>query len=208
MARFILDMQEEWGITVLLVEHDMGMVMDISSHVVVLNFGQVIAQRHPGRGAARSGGDRAPTWAKRRRGAGRHDGRYRLAPAGGVQHRRRARRRAARADRARLCARLQGHAGRQLRDRRIHDVRRVSLLDRATSTSPCRGWIALALSLAGIATPRRGGRALRPAAARRAAGDQHRHGDDRPRGDPARRCRGRLGRRTCALPAVSRRARR
>jgi branched-chain amino acid transport system ATP-binding protein len=54
MARFILDVQEEWGVTVLLVEHDMGMVMDISSHVVVLNFGQVIAagtpaevRRHP-----------------------------------------------------------------------------------------------------------------------------------------------------------------
>jgi branched-chain amino acid transport system ATP-binding protein len=43
MARFILDVQEEWGVTVLLVEHDMGMVMDISSHVVVLNFGEVIA---------------------------------------------------------------------------------------------------------------------------------------------------------------------
>jgi branched-chain amino acid transport system ATP-binding protein len=47
MARFILDVQEEWGVTVLLVEHDMGMVMDISSHVVVLNFGQVIASGAP-----------------------------------------------------------------------------------------------------------------------------------------------------------------
>jgi len=54
MARFILDVQEEWGVSVVLVEHDMGMVMDISSHVVVLNFGQVIAagtpaevRRHP-----------------------------------------------------------------------------------------------------------------------------------------------------------------
>ena len=47
MARFILDVQEEWGVTVLLVEHDMGMVMDISSHVVVLNFGQVIAAGRP-----------------------------------------------------------------------------------------------------------------------------------------------------------------
>jgi len=47
MARFILDVQEEWGVTVLLVEHDMGMVMDISSHVVVLNFGQVIAVGTP-----------------------------------------------------------------------------------------------------------------------------------------------------------------
>ncbi|HEX7441651.1 MAG TPA: ABC transporter ATP-binding protein [Caldimonas sp.] len=47
MARFILDVQEEWGVTVLLVEHDMGMVMDISSHVVVLNFGQVIGSGTP-----------------------------------------------------------------------------------------------------------------------------------------------------------------
>lgn len=43
MARFILDVREEWGITVLMVEHDMGMVMDLSDHVVVLNFGQIIA---------------------------------------------------------------------------------------------------------------------------------------------------------------------
>jgi branched-chain amino acid transport system ATP-binding protein len=54
MARFILDIKEEWDVTVLMVEHDMGMVMDISDHVVVLNFGEVIAsglphavQKHP-----------------------------------------------------------------------------------------------------------------------------------------------------------------
>jgi branched-chain amino acid transport system ATP-binding protein len=47
MARFILDVREEWGITVLMVEHDMGMVMDLSDHVVVLNFGQVIADSTP-----------------------------------------------------------------------------------------------------------------------------------------------------------------
>jgi branched-chain amino acid transport system ATP-binding protein len=47
MARFILDVKEEWGITILMVEHDMGMVMDISDHVVVLNFGQVIARGIP-----------------------------------------------------------------------------------------------------------------------------------------------------------------
>ncbi len=47
MARFILDIQEERGITVLLIEHDMGMVMDISSKVVVLNFGEVIAGGTP-----------------------------------------------------------------------------------------------------------------------------------------------------------------
>jgi branched-chain amino acid transport system ATP-binding protein len=47
MARFILDIQEERGITILLIEHDMGMVMDISTHVVVLNFGEVIASGTP-----------------------------------------------------------------------------------------------------------------------------------------------------------------
>jgi branched-chain amino acid transport system ATP-binding protein len=47
MARFILDLRAEWGVTVLMVEHDMGMVMDLSDHVVVLNFGQVIADGTP-----------------------------------------------------------------------------------------------------------------------------------------------------------------
>ena len=47
MARFILDVKEEWGTTILMVEHDMGMVMDISDHVVVLNFGEVIAAGLP-----------------------------------------------------------------------------------------------------------------------------------------------------------------
>ncbi len=44
MARFILDLNRDWSMTVLMVEHDMGMVMDISDKVVVLNFGKVIAQ--------------------------------------------------------------------------------------------------------------------------------------------------------------------
>jgi branched-chain amino acid transport system ATP-binding protein len=47
MARFILDVKEVWGVTILMIEHDMGMVMDISDHVVVLNFGQVIARGRP-----------------------------------------------------------------------------------------------------------------------------------------------------------------
>jgi len=47
MARFILDVRAEWGVTVLMVEHDMGMVMDLSDHVIVLNFGEVIAQGTP-----------------------------------------------------------------------------------------------------------------------------------------------------------------
>jgi branched-chain amino acid transport system ATP-binding protein len=47
MARYILDINEEWGVTVLLVEHDMGVVMDISDTVVVLDFGSVLAQGTP-----------------------------------------------------------------------------------------------------------------------------------------------------------------
>lgn len=47
IARFILKIREEWDLTVLMVEHDMGMVMDISDHVVVLSFGKVIAQGKP-----------------------------------------------------------------------------------------------------------------------------------------------------------------
>ena len=47
MARYILDINEEWGVTVFLVEHDMGVVMDLSDHVVVLDFGQVLATGSP-----------------------------------------------------------------------------------------------------------------------------------------------------------------
>lgn len=47
MARFILDVREEWGVTILMVEHDMRLVMDISDHVIVLNFGEVIARGLP-----------------------------------------------------------------------------------------------------------------------------------------------------------------
>ncbi|MCB9436440.1 MAG: ABC transporter ATP-binding protein [Anaerolineales bacterium] len=42
MARFILDINEEWGITTILIEHDMGVVMDISDRVAVLEFGRLI----------------------------------------------------------------------------------------------------------------------------------------------------------------------
>jgi branched-chain amino acid transport system ATP-binding protein len=49
MARFILDINEEerWKVTCILVEHDMGVVMDISDRVAVLNFGQKIAEGSP-----------------------------------------------------------------------------------------------------------------------------------------------------------------
>lgn len=47
IANFILDIRENWNVTVLMVEHDMGMVMDISDHVVVLSFGKLIAEGRP-----------------------------------------------------------------------------------------------------------------------------------------------------------------
>jgi branched-chain amino acid transport system ATP-binding protein len=43
MARFILEIQRELGITILMVEHDMGLVMDIADRVMVLDFGQQIS---------------------------------------------------------------------------------------------------------------------------------------------------------------------
>ncbi|BAS26934.1 ABC transporter ATP-binding protein [Limnochorda pilosa] len=43
MARFILDANAEWGISVLLIEHDLAVVMDLSQRVFVLNFGRLIA---------------------------------------------------------------------------------------------------------------------------------------------------------------------
>jgi branched-chain amino acid transport system ATP-binding protein len=47
IARFILDLKEELGVTVLMVEHDMGIVMDISDHVCVMNQGRKIAEGAP-----------------------------------------------------------------------------------------------------------------------------------------------------------------
>lgn len=47
MARFILDIHERRGTTIVLIEHDMGLVMDISDSVVVLDFGVKIADGLP-----------------------------------------------------------------------------------------------------------------------------------------------------------------
>ena len=49
MARFILDVHEEWGVTVVVVDHDIDVIMDISDRVVVLDFGRKIAQGPPER---------------------------------------------------------------------------------------------------------------------------------------------------------------
>ena len=47
MARYVLDVNEERGTTVILIEHDMGVVMDISRRVVVLDRGRAIAEGDP-----------------------------------------------------------------------------------------------------------------------------------------------------------------
>lgn len=47
VARFILDIKEELGIAIILVEHELDMVMDISDRVTVYNFGQLIASGKP-----------------------------------------------------------------------------------------------------------------------------------------------------------------
>ena len=48
MARFILDLNEQWGTTIILIEHDMAVVMDISERVAVLDHGRKIAEGSPG----------------------------------------------------------------------------------------------------------------------------------------------------------------
>src|SRR5436853_211332 len=47
MPRYIVDLNEEFGMTVMMIEHDMGVVMDISHRVMVLDFGRKIAEGDP-----------------------------------------------------------------------------------------------------------------------------------------------------------------
>eukprot|EP01041_Mallomonas_annulata_P009464 gene9464-19656_t len=58
LARFILDIRESRQIPVVLVEHDMGVVMDIADRVIVLNFGRKIADARPTGDCRLSGGAR------------------------------------------------------------------------------------------------------------------------------------------------------
>jgi branched-chain amino acid transport system ATP-binding protein len=47
MCRFILDVNDEFGTTIALIEHDMSVVMDISDRVIVLDYGRKIADGPP-----------------------------------------------------------------------------------------------------------------------------------------------------------------
>jgi branched-chain amino acid transport system ATP-binding protein len=47
MARYILEIKDELGISMILVEHDMHMVMDVAERIMVLDFGQKIAEGLP-----------------------------------------------------------------------------------------------------------------------------------------------------------------
>ncbi len=47
MVRFLVELNEAWGQTMILVEHDMSIVMSISQRIMVLDFGQPIAEGSP-----------------------------------------------------------------------------------------------------------------------------------------------------------------
>ncbi len=52
IARFTLDIRDEFGVSILMIEHDMQVVMDLSDRVYVLDFGMLIAEGTPAEVAA------------------------------------------------------------------------------------------------------------------------------------------------------------
>ena len=60
MSRYILEVNQQLGTTIALIEHDIGVVMDLSDRIVVLDYGRLIADGSPAEVRGRSGGDRTP----------------------------------------------------------------------------------------------------------------------------------------------------